>query len=188
MKPDVVAPGVSITSVAANTTNGYAIYSGTSMATPFVVGVSLLMRDANPSLTPQQIKDAMTVDRRGLGPGRAPTPTTAPDGSTPTPRCARSARRSARPAPAVPTHTFQQRHALGDRREHRHHAQRDRHAVSDRGDDDRVERHGRDLDRRRTSTSRCSTRRARRSPRRRRATARTRSPTGRPRPAPTPCA
>src|SRR6185295_17290477 len=68
VKPDIVAPGVSITSVAANTTNGYTIYSGTSMATPFVAGVSLLMRDANPSLTPQQIKDAMTGTAEDWGP------------------------------------------------------------------------------------------------------------------------
>ena len=68
IKPDVVAPGVSVTSSAANTTNGYSIYSGTSMATPFVVGVSLLMRDANPSLTPQQIKDAMTSTAEDWGP------------------------------------------------------------------------------------------------------------------------
>ena len=41
------------------------------MATPFVVGVSLLMRDANPSLTPQQIKDAMTSTAEDWGPSGA---------------------------------------------------------------------------------------------------------------------
>src|SRR4029078_2548929 len=71
IKPVVVAPGVSVTSVAADTTSGYAIYSGTSMATPFVVGVSLLMRDANPSLTPQQIKDDMTSTAEDWGPAGA---------------------------------------------------------------------------------------------------------------------
>jgi len=38
MKPDVAGPGVEIVSAQANTTNGYAGYSGTSMATPFVAG------------------------------------------------------------------------------------------------------------------------------------------------------
>ena len=33
LKPDVSAPGVSITSAAAGTGNGYTIFSGTSMAT-----------------------------------------------------------------------------------------------------------------------------------------------------------
>jgi serine protease AprX len=60
LKPDVSAPGVSITSAAAGTTNGYVVFSGTSMATPFTVGVALLMRDANPALTPQQVKTTIT--------------------------------------------------------------------------------------------------------------------------------
>jgi serine protease AprX len=61
IKPDISAPGVNITSAAANTATGYAEYSGTSMATPFVAGVSLLMRDSNPTLTPSQVRDAMTA-------------------------------------------------------------------------------------------------------------------------------
>jgi serine protease AprX len=60
VKPDVVAPGEDVTSAAANTANGYEPMRGTSMATPFVTGVALLMRDVDPSLTPQQVKDAMT--------------------------------------------------------------------------------------------------------------------------------
>jgi serine protease AprX len=56
IKPDVSAPGVNITSAQAGTTNGYVTESGTSMATPFVCGVALLMRDVDPSLTPQQVK------------------------------------------------------------------------------------------------------------------------------------
>jgi serine protease AprX len=57
LKPDVSAPGVSITSARAGTTTGYTTYSGTSMATPFTAGVALLMRDADSALTPQQVKD-----------------------------------------------------------------------------------------------------------------------------------
>jgi serine protease AprX len=60
LKPDVSAPGVNITSAAAGTGNGYAVFSGTSMATPFTVGVALLMRDATPGLTPQQVKTTIT--------------------------------------------------------------------------------------------------------------------------------
>jgi serine protease AprX len=60
IKPDVSAPGVDITSAQTGTTAGYVATSGTSMATPFVAGVALLMRDTNPSLTPQQVKSAVT--------------------------------------------------------------------------------------------------------------------------------
>jgi hypothetical protein len=56
IKPDVSAPGVSVTSAAAGTQNAYVAFNGTSMATPFTVGTALLMRDANPALSPQQVK------------------------------------------------------------------------------------------------------------------------------------
>lgn len=57
IKPDISAPGVSITSAHANTSSGYLTKSGTSMATPFVAGVTLLMRQLNPALSAQQVKD-----------------------------------------------------------------------------------------------------------------------------------
>jgi serine protease AprX len=58
VKPDVVGPGVGITS--ARSGGGYEPRSGTSMAAPFVAGVAALMLDANQSLTPHQLKDTIT--------------------------------------------------------------------------------------------------------------------------------
>jgi serine protease AprX len=60
VKPDVSAPGVDVTSAQTGTTAGYAANSGTSMATPFVAGVALLMRDWNAGLTPTQVRNAIT--------------------------------------------------------------------------------------------------------------------------------
>jgi serine protease AprX len=71
VKPDIVGPGVAIVSAAANTTSAYVTKSGTSMATPFVAGVALLMREVNPSLTPQQVKDAIALTAVEWGPAGA---------------------------------------------------------------------------------------------------------------------
>jgi hypothetical protein len=59
IKPDVVAPGVGIRSAAMGTLNGYVSMNGTSMATPFVTGVALLMQDANPGFVNDDVKSVM---------------------------------------------------------------------------------------------------------------------------------
>lgn len=58
-KPDISAPGVGIRSARHGSATQYATMSGTSMATPFVTGVALLMRDLNPLLTPSQVKQKL---------------------------------------------------------------------------------------------------------------------------------
>ncbi len=60
IKPDIAAPGYYITAAQANSTNAYVSMSGTSMATPFTAGTAALILDANPNLTPAQVKSAMT--------------------------------------------------------------------------------------------------------------------------------
>jgi serine protease AprX len=74
-KPDIVAPGVGVTSLAAPESAFYSIWSpfllsgavptahvpylsltGTSMASPVVAGTVALMLQANPSLTPNEVK------------------------------------------------------------------------------------------------------------------------------------
>ncbi|WP_335464077.1 S8 family serine peptidase, partial [Neobacillus drentensis] len=57
MKPDVSAPGVDIRS--AVPTNDYELMSGTSMATPHISGVVALLKQANASLSIDQIEEIL---------------------------------------------------------------------------------------------------------------------------------
>jgi serine protease AprX len=82
IKPDLVAPGTLIRSIAANqnyltttynldvyATGGEDVYmwlSGTSMATPVVSGAAALMLDANPGLTPAMVKSILQFTAQPL--------------------------------------------------------------------------------------------------------------------------
>jgi serine protease AprX len=81
IKPDISAPGVGITSAAAGTAGGYVSMNGTSMATPFVTGVALLMLDANPALLNDDLKEDIrsTAIDWGRGGNSAASGTSGPD-------------------------------------------------------------------------------------------------------------
>src|SRR5207249_5190673 len=62
LKPDLAAPGGSIlSSTLPEFTGGspFAVFDGTSMATPHVVGAAALLVQRHPSWSPQQIKSAL---------------------------------------------------------------------------------------------------------------------------------
>ncbi len=59
IKPNVAAIGSAVMSVEANTGNGYVSMSGTSMATPMVAGMAVLLHQANPDLQPLMIRSIL---------------------------------------------------------------------------------------------------------------------------------
>ncbi len=74
LKPELTAPGVNIRSATITSAplpgggmpdpSGYAIASGTSMATPHVAGACALLRQAHPDWTPLQMKAALVNSAR----------------------------------------------------------------------------------------------------------------------------
>ncbi len=65
-KPEVVAPGVNVRSCYPG--GGYYTMSGTSMATPHVAGAVLILRQADPNATVDEIKEALLMTADDLGP------------------------------------------------------------------------------------------------------------------------
>ncbi|MEV7329915.1 S8 family serine peptidase [Micromonospora sp. NPDC093244] len=59
---DIFAPGSSITSAWYTSNTATNTISGTSMATPHVVGAAALLASANPSWTPAQVRDQMVAN------------------------------------------------------------------------------------------------------------------------------
>ena len=58
-KPDVIAPGVSVSSVGMGTGTGAVFMSGTSMACPMTAGIAALVKQAHPTWTGDRIKAAI---------------------------------------------------------------------------------------------------------------------------------
>jgi subtilisin family serine protease len=59
---DIFAPGVSIVSAYYNSNNGLASMSGTSMATPHVVGAAAIELGKNPSMSPAAVRNALVAN------------------------------------------------------------------------------------------------------------------------------
>ena len=82
VKPDIIGPGVDIIAAVADdgdASNGpdYDAYSGTSMSSPHLAGSGILMKQAHPNWTPDQIKSAIMTTSKDTGLVEA-------DGATPT--------------------------------------------------------------------------------------------------------
>ncbi|WP_201319379.1 S8 family serine peptidase [Paenibacillus sp. EPM92] len=65
-KVELVAPGTNIMGLSTNG-NGYISMSGTSMAVPHVAGVAALIKEANPSYTNVQLREALRTGATSLG-------------------------------------------------------------------------------------------------------------------------
>ncbi|MFD9502861.1 S8 family serine peptidase [Streptomyces sp. NPDC060035] len=77
MKPDIAAPGVDITAARSQemTDGGEGLYrtiSGTSMATPHVVGAAAILAQQHPDWTGAQLKEHLMSTAKGLDDGYSP--------------------------------------------------------------------------------------------------------------------
>ncbi|HJO15173.1 MAG TPA: S8 family serine peptidase, partial [Candidatus Pacearchaeota archaeon] len=67
IKPEVSAPGVSVMAPTANTYDSYHRWSGTSMATPHVAGVVALLKEADPELNTEEIREMLMLNALDKG-------------------------------------------------------------------------------------------------------------------------
>lgn len=65
---DVYAPGVNILSTYRGSATAYTTLSGTSMATPCAAGIATMITASNPSITSQQVENALYFSCDDLGP------------------------------------------------------------------------------------------------------------------------
>ncbi|WP_026058049.1 S8 family peptidase [Streptomyces sp. SS] len=77
MKPDIAAPGVDITAARSQEMTGggeglYRTISGTSMATPHVVGAAAILAQQHPDWTGAQLKEHLMSTAKGLDGGYSP--------------------------------------------------------------------------------------------------------------------
>jgi subtilisin family serine protease len=68
MAKQMLAQGQSVRFSMSIDATDYASFQGTSMATPHVAGVAALVRAANPSLTPDQVRQVLKSTATPLGP------------------------------------------------------------------------------------------------------------------------
>lgn len=71
--PDVSAPGVNVKSLSHSNTSGYAVMSGTSMATPGAAGVMALVLSKNPWLKPAQLSQVLEETALAMTPLKSNT-------------------------------------------------------------------------------------------------------------------
>jgi subtilisin family serine protease len=71
--PDVSAPGVNVKSLSHTNTSGYAVMSGTSMATPGAAGVMALVLSKNPWLKPAQLSQVLEESALAMTPLKSNT-------------------------------------------------------------------------------------------------------------------
>lgn len=71
--PDVSAPGVNVKSLSHSNTSGYAVMSGTSMATPGAAGVMALVLSKNPWLKPWQLSQILEESALAMTPAKSNT-------------------------------------------------------------------------------------------------------------------
>jgi serine protease len=68
---DAIKAGTKVSAEVVTERSDYAVFDGTSMATPHVAGVVALLKSANKSLTPAQVRSLLSSTAKPLGPNDA---------------------------------------------------------------------------------------------------------------------